>query len=236
MNETKNNTLILLGFCGGTIPYVAEVANKAAGLHHFDVVKNIDVAEPKFPYQWRDFSFSTWYDTEYNFRSSFSKVHFAVHSPHIKYVLYHYFRKRHGVSKTRYASLVHPLSHVSTSSTFSNGFLMEELAAVSVFSKIGFGASIKRGVTVGHHADLGDFVSLNPGVNVSGFVSIGAVTEIGTGTSIVNNVKIGKHCLIGAGSVVTKDIPDGVIAYGNPCKVIRENERWQKAHKIVSAN
>jgi acetyltransferase-like isoleucine patch superfamily enzyme len=33
--------------------------------------------------------------------------------------------------------------------------------------------------------------------------------------------------MIGAGSIVTKDIPDGVIAYGNPCKVIRENQKWK---------
>ncbi|MEX0778979.1 MAG: hypothetical protein WD491_10615 [Balneolales bacterium] len=67
---------------------------------------------------------------------------------------------------------------------------------------------------------------------ISGNVSIGEGTEIGTGTSIVNNVSIGRHCLIGAGSVVTKDIPDGVVAYGNPCKIIRNNERWEKALKI----
>ena len=38
-------------------------------------------------------------------------------------------------------------------------------------------------------------------------------------------VTIGNHVVIGAGSVVTKDIPDHVIAYGNPCRVIREN-KW----------
>ena len=37
-------------------------------------------------------------------------------------------------------------------------------------------------------------------------------------------VTIGNHFVIGAGSVVTKDIPDHVIAYGNPCRVIRENK------------
>ena len=34
---------------------------------------------------------------------------------------------------------------------------------------------------------------------------------------------VGKSVLIGAGSIVVKDIPDNVKAYGNPCKVIREN-------------
>ena len=36
-------------------------------------------------------------------------------------------------------------------------------------------------------------------------------------------VTIGDNVVIGAGSVVTKDIPDDVVAVGNPCKVIRKN-------------
>jgi acetyltransferase-like isoleucine patch superfamily enzyme len=40
---------------------------------------------------------------------------------------------------------------------------------------------------------------------------------------VLDHVKIGKNCVIGAGSIVTKDIPDDVIAYGSPCKIIREN-------------
>jgi len=43
------------------------------------------------------------------------------------------------------------------------------------------------------------------------------------GCNIINEVKIGNNSIIGAGSVVTKDIPDNVVAYGNPCKIIREN-------------
>jgi len=33
--------------------------------------------------------------------------------------------------------------------------------------------------------------------------------------------------MIGAGSVVIKDIPSGVVAYGNPCKVIMKNNKWE---------
>lgn len=36
-------------------------------------------------------------------------------------------------------------------------------------------------------------------------------------------VTIGNNVVIGAGSVVTKDIPDNKIAYGNPCKIIKDN-------------
>lgn len=43
------------------------------------------------------------------------------------------------------------------------------------------------------------------------------------GVIILPGVTIGDNVVIGAGSVVTRDIPDNVVAYGNPCRVIREN-------------
>lgn len=45
---------------------------------------------------------------------------------------------------------------------------------------------------------------------------------IGANTVIVPGVTIGKNSVIGAGSVVTKDIPENVVAVGNPCRVLRE--------------
>ena len=53
-------------------------------------------------------------------------------------------------------------------------------------------------------------------------VYIGENAWIGANTVIVPGVHIGKNTVIGAGSVVTKDIPDSVVAVGNPCKVLRE--------------
>lgn len=45
---------------------------------------------------------------------------------------------------------------------------------------------------------------------------------LASGVTVCGGVTIGKNCVIGAGSVVTKDIPDGVFAAGNPCRVIRK--------------
>ena len=55
-------------------------------------------------------------------------------------------------------------------------------------------------------------------------VTIGDNVWIGGGAIIMPGVKIGNNVVIGAGSVVTKDIPDNKIAFGVPCKVIRNNE------------
>ena len=52
-------------------------------------------------------------------------------------------------------------------------------------------------------------------------VKIGSNVWIGGNSVIVPGVTVGDNTVIGAGSVVTKDIPSGVIAAGNPCRVIR---------------
>lgn len=53
-------------------------------------------------------------------------------------------------------------------------------------------------------------------------VMIGSDVWIGGGAIICPGVSIGSRSVIGAGSVVTRDIPEGVLAAGNPCRVIRE--------------
>ena len=53
-------------------------------------------------------------------------------------------------------------------------------------------------------------------------VHIGKNCWLGAGVIVLPGVTIGDNTVIGAGSVVTKDIPEGVIAAGVPCKVIRE--------------
>jgi maltose O-acetyltransferase len=51
---------------------------------------------------------------------------------------------------------------------------------------------------------------------------VSAAQQIGSGAMILAGVTIGSRSVIGAGSVVTRDVPDGVLAAGNPCRVIRE--------------
>ena len=53
-------------------------------------------------------------------------------------------------------------------------------------------------------------------------VHIGNNVWIGAGTTIVPGITIGDNSVIGAGSIVTKDIPENVVAVGNPCRVLRE--------------
>jgi len=53
-------------------------------------------------------------------------------------------------------------------------------------------------------------------------VEIGSDVWVGGAALILPGVRVGSRSIIGAGSVVTRDIPEGVLAAGNPCRVIRE--------------
>lgn len=121
----------------------------------------------------------------------------------------------------QFINLIHPTSYISKSVKLNYGLQLEPLSTIAACTSIGFGVNIKRNCNIGHHCEINDFVTINPGVTMSSFVKIKENTMIGSGTSIKDNITIGRNTIIGVGSVVVKDIPDGCIAYGNPCVVHR---------------
>lgn len=73
--------------------------------------------------------------------------------------------------------------------------------------------------TAGHPLDVEQRIS---GLEYAYPITIGNNVWIGAHVCVMPGVSIGDNTVIGAGSVVTKNIPANVLAYGNPCKVIRE--------------
>ena len=121
----------------------------------------------------------------------------------------------------KFTNIIHAGLDISKMSKIGRGVLINSKVSIAAHTTIGDFVSINRHVSIGHHTIINDFCSINPGVNIAGNVVIGEGTTIGMGTNILHQVKIGKNSVIGAGSVVTKDIPDNVVAYGSPCKIIR---------------
>ena len=72
--------------------------------------------------------------------------------------------------------------------------------------------------TAGHPVDA---KRRNQGLEYAYPITVRNDVWIGAGVHVLPGVTIGSNVVIGAGSVVTKDIPDNVIAVGNPCKVLR---------------
>ena len=93
-----------------------------------------------------------------------------------------------------------------------------DVAKVTIGENVMFAPNVSI-YTAGHpiHPD-----SRNSGYEYGIPVTIGDNVWIGGNAVILPGVHIGNNVVIGAGSVVTRDIPDSVIAAGNPCRVIRE--------------
>lgn len=72
--------------------------------------------------------------------------------------------------------------------------------------------------TAGHPTDA---ERRNQGLEYAYPITVGNDVWIGAGVQVLPGVTIGNNVVIGAGSVVTKDIPDNVVAVGNPCRVLR---------------
>lgn len=83
--------------------------------------------------------------------------------------------------------------------------------------------------SAGHPLDV---EQRNKGLEYAYPIRIGNNVWIGAGVSVLPGVSIGDNSVIGAGSVVNKDIPSGVLAVGNPCKVIRELDPDESHHLV----
>lgn len=90
-------------------------------------------------------------------------------------------------------------------------------------AKVTFGNNVFIGPNCGFYTAYHplDFNTRNSGLEFAAPITIGNNVWIGGNVCILSNVSIGDNSVIGAGSVVTKNIPSNVIAFGNPCKVIK---------------
>ncbi|MBQ8519770.1 MAG: sugar O-acetyltransferase [Agathobacter sp.] len=123
-----------------------------------------------------------------------------------------------------------------------NCVILSPLAAdYGCYTKIGHDTFINHnaylmdggGITIGNHCFIGPNCGLytavhatvaeerNQGLEKALPITIGDNCWFGGDVKILPGVTIGSDTIIGAGSVVTKDIPDHVVAAGNPCRVLR---------------
>jgi acetyltransferase-like isoleucine patch superfamily enzyme len=113
---------------------------------------------------------------------------------------------------------------------------------------IGDGVKVHTNCYVAQHSELGDGCFLAPGVSFANDLYpgdeesaalmrgpvIGPGAQLGVNVTVLPYVRIGAGTIIGAGSVVSRDLPDGVIAYGNPATVRkRVDERVPVAERAA---
>lgn len=122
-------------------------------------------------------------------------------------------------------NIIHPDAVVSKDAKMGMGILIECGCLITPQPTIGDNVVVNTGSQVNHDNVVENHVYIASGVILSGGVTIGENTLLDDGVIVTLGKKVGRNSLIGAGAVVTKDIPDNTIAYGSPCKVIRQNDK-----------
>lgn len=223
MIDSKNKELHILGYSAINLPLLMELANESLGSTFFNVYPNLhDISEPKITKELACYKYSFKSQEEVNEKVKKGLAILGVTNPFAKKKVFEYFQNV-GVNRSNMTNLIHLSSYLSPSALIEQAVLIEPLVSVSSQTKIGFGVTIKRSSTVGHHNEIGDFTSINPGCVISGNVKIGSGCTIGSGAVIRDSVEIGANTIIGVGSVVTKDIPANAIAFGTPCRKVKDN-------------
>lgn len=120
------------------------------------------------------------------------------------------------------ATAVHPQAVVAQDVGIGAGTVIVAGAVVNPGARIGENVIVNTCASVGHDCIVGDAVHIGPGVRLAGGAVVGQATWLGIGATIVDRVRIGAGSIIGAGAVVLDNIPDGVVAYGVPARVVRK--------------
>lgn len=119
------------------------------------------------------------------------------------------------------ATAIHPRAIVAAHVPIGAGTVVMAGVVINPGAKLGDNVVISTCASVEHECTIAEGVTISAGVHMGGRVRIERAATVEIGAIIARRIRIGAGSVIGAGSIVLHDIPDGVLAYGAPARVIR---------------
>jgi sugar O-acyltransferase (sialic acid O-acetyltransferase NeuD family) len=128
-----------------------------------------------------------------------------------------------------FVNAIHPSTLFGRGSDMGRGIVVMAGVIIGNDTTVQDGAFLATNASVDHDSLLRPYCGVSAGVTVGAGVEIGECAFLALGSKVVSDVSIGDHSVIGAGAVVVRDIPDHVVAYGVPARIVRtrgEDERF----------
>jgi sugar O-acyltransferase (sialic acid O-acetyltransferase NeuD family) len=122
--------------------------------------------------------------------------------------------------RIKLATAIHPSSAVARTAVVGEGSVVAAGSVIGPHVHLGMCVIVNSGASVDHECVVGDYVNLSPGVHLGGGVTVGRDTFLGIGAVVADHLTVGGGSKIGAGAVVLDDIPDRVLAYGVPARIV----------------
>ncbi len=121
-------------------------------------------------------------------------------------------------------AVVSPSAVVSNSAVIGQGAIIAPLCSLQANARVGSNVAINTMAIIGHDVRVDDGAVISSMVNLGGATHVGRHTYVGMGALVKERVEIGERTIISMGAVVFRDVPEGVIAVGNPARVSKRNE------------
>lgn len=121
-----------------------------------------------------------------------------------------------------FPSIIHHSAIIGMNSKIGDGTVIMPLVNVGPNSFVDTFCIMNTSSSIDHDCEMKSFSSIAPRVVTGGNVRIGIRSAISIGATIKHGVEVGNDTIIGANSYVNKNIDNNIVAYGSPCKPVRE--------------
>jgi sugar O-acyltransferase (sialic acid O-acetyltransferase NeuD family) len=137
------------------------------------------------------------------------------------------------VPQFNFINAIHPNVSIGRNVKLGKGVVMMAGVIVNPDSIVGDFCILNTGAQLEHNCTMEEFALLSAGSITGGKVRIGKYSAITLGVTIIDRINIGENTVVGSGSLVLNDLPDNVLAYGNPAKIIRTREPGERFLKSL---
>ncbi len=148
------------------------------------------------------------------------EVVIAVGEPGVRDFMYQRV-KDEGV---RLATLIHPGVYIDETTTVSEGVVIAEGVTITDNVEIGANTYIQSHAVIGHDIKIGQHTVIGSNCQIGGGDYIGDRVFMGFLSGTTDHISIGNDSVISAGAIVFRELPEGVVALGNPARIMKKNE------------
>jgi sugar O-acyltransferase (sialic acid O-acetyltransferase NeuD family) len=144
----------------------------------------------------------------------------------IRYIVYNQILNL--VPNFEFINAIHPSVIIGNNVKLGCGITAMAGVIFNPKSEIGDFTFFATGAQVEHDCIISDFASISAGSVIGGYVKLGKYSALTLGVTVLDRIEIGENTVVGAGSLVIKSLPDNVLVYGNPAKIIRNRITGEK--------
>lgn len=203
------------GGLGKEVFELSKIINAAKGYWH-DIVFLVDVDAPATIDSAPVFEFPSFIEKCDNDL----EVAIAIGEPAFRETVFNRLKE----NDVKLATIIHPSVHIPDTTVVGEGAIICIGSFVSCHVSIGDNVLIQPHANIGHDCVIGDGCVISSSCNIGGSVNIGSNSYLGLSVAVKEGARIGSWSIVGMSSSVIRDIPDEVIALGNPARAMKNNE------------